>query len=87
MILIDISPGRVLPVRTNWLHVWQTAEIIAAACVRGGKGGEAAVPDLTGSTAGRLKVQILDEPVREGRSGEVGGNCSVVDGVGSVADA
>ncbi|KAL8874837.1 MAG: hypothetical protein Q9198_006725 [Flavoplaca austrocitrina] len=67
MILIDRSPGKVLPVRTNWLHVWQVAEIITAACIRGGKGGEAPVADLSGSIAGGLKVQILDEPVGERR--------------------
>ncbi|KAL8884617.1 MAG: hypothetical protein Q9215_007382 [Flavoplaca cf. flavocitrina] len=81
------SPGKVLPVRTSWIQVWQSAEIITAACVRGGKGGEAPVPALTGSTSGGLKVQILDEPVGEGLLGVGGGNGSVVDGGGSVADA
>ena len=66
MILIDRSPGKVLPVRSSWIQVWQSAEIVSAACVRGGKGGEVPVPDLSGSTAGGLKVQILDEPVGEG---------------------
>ncbi|KAL8836590.1 MAG: hypothetical protein Q9176_006227 [Flavoplaca citrina] len=87
MIVIDRSPGKVLPVRTSWIQVWQSAEIITAACVRGGKGGEAPVPALTGSTSGGLKVQILDEPAGLGQLGVGGGNGSVVDGGAGVADA
>ncbi|KAL9628482.1 MAG: hypothetical protein Q9204_005860 [Flavoplaca sp. TL-2023a] len=78
MIVIDRSPGKVLPVRANWLLVWQSAEIITAACIRGGNGGEAQVPDLSGSTAGGLKVQILDEPAGERLLDGGGENISAV---------